>query len=296
MRVLSVLTGSAERLRGQVGATIRRTLAWMRAHGFTRVQWWAKWRILRGYQVSLRDLDAWRYLLLDPELTNFTYPLANEDELIDWVASVLSAERSQIAAYVAEAHEDEDLAAEIKRQVPARRKGRHPSAWFGRRLGWYAITRALKPSLVVETGIDAGHGSLLLLRALEHNANEGYDGELVSFDINPQAGWLVPERMRNRWHAIYASTFDALEPAVAGREVGMLVHDSEHTYECERFEFRAALAHRASKLALLSDNAHVTTALRDVCAAHGADYHYFQERPEHHFYRGAGIGFGLITG
>ena len=33
---------------------------------------------------------------------------------------------------------------------------------YGRRLGWYALVRALKPRTVVETGADKGLGSCVL--------------------------------------------------------------------------------------------------------------------------------------
>jgi hypothetical protein len=76
----------------------------------------------------------------------------------------------------------------------------------------------------------------------------------------------------------------------------MIVHDSEHTYECERFELTTALAHAAPTIALVSDNAHATTALRDVAAGLGVDYRFFRERPRGHFYPGAGIGLAIVQG
>jgi hypothetical protein len=75
--------------------------------------------------------------------------------------------------------------------------------------------------------------------------------------------------------------------------VGMIIHDSEHTYEREQFELSFAIEHAAPSLVLISDNAHATTALSDLCQQLGIEYHYFAERPVHHFYPGAAIGLGV---
>jgi Methyltransferase domain len=174
-----------------------------------------------------------------------------------------------------------------------RRWDRKHKPHFGRRVGWYVVARTQKPRVVVETGIHDGLGSLLLLRALDRNAEEGHDGRLISFDVNPRAGWLVSGRLRGRWQAVYEATVDALEHVVEGLEVGMIVHDSEHTYECERFELTTALSHASSTIALVSDNAHATTALRDIARDLRIDYHFFRERPRGHFYPGAGIGLAI---
>jgi len=47
-----------------------------------------KAEILSFYDADLRKkpLVALRYLVSDPELTNFTYPIANQDELAQFVA------------------------------------------------------------------------------------------------------------------------------------------------------------------------------------------------------------------
>jgi hypothetical protein len=148
--------------------------------------------------------------------------------------------------------------------------------------------------VIIETGIHDGLGSALLLRALERNAGEGRPGRLVSVDVDPAAGWLVDERLRACWEPIYESSFTALPKSLDGQQVGMIIHDSDHTYECENFEFRQAVEHAADELALISDNSHATSALRDVCASLGIEYRYFAERPQDHFYPGAGIGFGLL--
>ena len=62
---------------------------------------------------------------------------------------------------------------------------------FGRRLGWYAFARTMKPKIIVETGVDKGIGSVLLCSALLKNKEEGFEGRFFGTDINPEAGYLL---------------------------------------------------------------------------------------------------------
>jgi hypothetical protein len=258
-----------------------------------RFRWLRKRKILAHYGASLRDdrRAYLGYLLWDPELDNFTYDLANEDELAAVVAGTLGRPVDEIAAYIAEAHADPRLTSGLNRRLLAHKR----TPRFARRLGWYATVRALKPALVGETGIHAGLGSAVLLAALERNAAEGHEGELISIDTNPGAGWLVPDSLRGRWRRVIGSSFDELPGALADREVGVFIHDSDHSYECEHFELTTALEHASPSLALITDNAHVTTALQDVAEQAGADCRVFRERPAEHFYPGAALGIALLA-
>lgn len=244
-----------------------------------------KLRLLKHYGGSLADPVGRRYVLLDPELDNFTYDLDNEQELAHVVATALACPEEEVAGYLAEAHADAVL-----RHLPRRPLSQKTTPQYARRLGWYAIARALKPDVVVETGVHSGLGSALLLRALDRNRS----GLLLSFDVDPQAGWLVPEDLRGRWRMIVGKTTDTLQGAIAGRAVGMVVHDSDHSYECEHFELTTALAHAAPEIAVVSDNSHVTTALPDVLSEFGVEPHFFREQPRAHFYPGATLGVGVV--
>ena len=53
---------------------------------------------------------------------------------------------------------------------------------FGRRLGWYAFIRVIKPKVVIETGVDKGLGSILLCSALLRNKEEGFEGKYYGTD------------------------------------------------------------------------------------------------------------------
>jgi hypothetical protein len=278
-----------DRLRSLLPRDARRRLARL-----SRLRWLRKVRIARSYGASLRrdPLTVLAFVALDPEVDTFTYDLANEHELVNVTARALGVAPKRVAALFDEARDDPLLGAGLARRVRWRFDFKR-RVRFGRRYAWYAIARVLRPEAIVETGIKDGLGSVLLLRALQRNAAEGAPGRLISFDLYPDKGWLVPEELRDRWQPIFASTHDALGPALDGVRVGMLVHDSDPA--SADFEYRTALDHAAPRLALVAGTAHHSDALRAVCEEHGVPYHYFHDRPKRHVSPGSSTAVGIFT-
>jgi len=124
----------------------------------------------------------------------------------------------------------------------------------------YALLRKTRPEVMVETGVCNGFSSAFILAALERNGT----GRLYSVDFpevagesNPdafwegkigavippgeQSGWIIPDRLRTRWHLSLGRSQDVLPPLLAELSaIDCFMHDSEHSYECMRFEFDAA--------------------------------------------------------
>ena len=229
-------------------------------------------RILRTYHVSLRRQPRLflLFMLRGRETTNFTYDLANTDELVEFVAAALERPVSEIAGYVREVEEDTALRSALSARL-ARRKDRNPQPLFGRRVGWYCLVRALRPRLVVETGTADGLGTALLARALRNNALSGSPGELLSFDIDPKSGWLLDMSELEEFVLSSEMPRPQSRSELGGRAVDLFIHDSDHTYDNERAELELAIRHGSDELVLVSDNAHATTALREICYDHGID-------------------------
>jgi hypothetical protein len=278
-----------DRLRSLLPRDARRRLARL-----SRLRWLRKARIARSYGASLRrdTLTVLGFVALDPEVDTFTYDLANEHELVNVTARALGVAPKRVAALFDEARDDPLLGAGLARRVRWRFDFKR-RVRFGRRYAWYAIARVLRPEVIVETGIKDGLGSVLLLRALQRNAAEGASGRLISFDLYPDKGWLVPDELRDRWQPIFASTQDALAPALGDLRVGMLVHDSDPA--SADFEYRTALDHAAPRLALVAGTAHHSDALRALCEEHGVAYHYFHDRPKRHVSPGSSTAVGIFT-
>ncbi len=272
--------------------------AWQdRLRRLSRLRWLEKARIVRSYEVSLRadPLLVARYVLWDPDVGDFSYELDNEGELVEFLARSLDLDSTTIAGYLAEIRAEpvltRELAARVRWRVDMKRR-----VGLAHRVGWYAVARAVKPRLVVETGIKHGLGALVMLVALERNAREGSEGRLISFDPDPFSGWVVPDRLRHAWEPILASTFDALEPTLAGREVDLFICDTPPDYEIESFEMRTALRHAAPGIVMIAANGDRTTVLPELAAELEGKYSYFAERPRRHIYPGAGIGLALDLG
>jgi hypothetical protein len=64
-----------------------------------RLRWLGKLRALRASGARLRDRPSayLRYVLLDPELDNYTFEVSNEEELAAFVADVLRIDRAEAA-------------------------------------------------------------------------------------------------------------------------------------------------------------------------------------------------------
>lgn len=259
--------------------TLRRT-------GVTRLMWSRKAGVLRSY--GLRPADHLRYLLADPELNNFTYDIANRDALRRWLDRNVGG---GAGGFVDELDRDVVLRDELARRLRWRPDAKFQH--FGRRLGWYAVVRTRKPSLVVETGTHNGLGAVSVLAALARNAAEGEDGRLISIDPRRDSGWLVPRRLEDRWEVVESTSFEALPGRLRGRRPEMFIHDSDHSPECETWELE--LAAELGATTLLSDNSHASSVLESIAAERNARYALFRERPLH-WYPGGGIGLALAEG
>lgn len=141
----------------------------------------------------------------------------------------------------------------------------------------YAVVRAFKPGVIVETGVASGLSSAHILRALEANGA----GTLYSIDLpNVQegsvlpagrgSGWIVPHSLRGRWKLQIGDTRKLLPELLATLDrVDLFLHDSDHSYEAMSFEFEQAFPKLESGGLLMSDDTHLHAAWDDFCAKHG---------------------------
>ena len=151
----------------------------------------------------------------------------------------------------------------------------------------YALVRALRPVVVVETGTANGVSTSFALEALERNGA----GRLISIDLpfvedggqsvvavvpgteigfwegtplppGREPGWMVPERLRGRWELRIGPAQELLPAAVA--ELGAIdvfFHDSLHTRDHMLFEYRTAWPAIRPGGVLLSDDVFQNDAL-----------------------------------
>lgn len=132
----------------------------------------------------------------------------------------------------------------------------------------YAACRALRPQVVVETGVAYGITSAYILRALAVNN----DGTLLSIDLPPLAqkaeafvGYFVAPELRHRWDLRVGSARKLLPGVLkANSPIGLFVHDSLHTYRHMKWEFESAFAALRPGGVLVSDDIEGNTAFEEA--------------------------------
>ncbi|MCB9332287.1 MAG: class I SAM-dependent methyltransferase [Lewinellaceae bacterium] len=229
------------------------------------------------------------------ETSNFTYKLtqSNLAYLSFTVSAVLNENYQTVRAYIDEAQNDTALREHILETTrnSSQRKFADEKILFGRRLGWYAFVRALKPKLVIETGVDKGLGSVLLCAALLKNAEEGFPGKYLGTDINPEAGYLLAGRYAEVGKILYGDSIESLSKIE--EPIDLFINDSDHSISYEYREYEVIHKLLTARSIILSDNAHVSGSLADFSLKTGRHFLYFQEEPENHWYPGAGIGISF---
>ncbi|HEU4425689.1 MAG TPA: class I SAM-dependent methyltransferase [Pilimelia sp.] len=123
----------------------------------------------------------------------------------------------------------------------------------------WCLTRHLRPSTAVETGVARGLTTRIILEAMERNRH----GRLWSVDLPPQLrphlnheiAAAVPYARRGRWTMIEGSSRHRLGPLLSRlRTVELFVHDSRHTTRNLRFELTQAWRHlRVGGVAVADD-------------------------------------------
>ena len=149
----------------------------------------------------------------------------------------------------------------------------------------YAVLRTLRPQVVVETGVANGFStafSLLALRAngeghlhsidlprevgREYEPGTFYEGEgRAGIPPGFESGWLIPPELKDRWTLVSGRSQEELPPLLERLgTIDLFVHDSEHSYECMDFEFRAAWPALREGGALVADDWNWNSAFAEL--------------------------------
>jgi hypothetical protein len=130
---------------------------------------------MQYFRESLERVSVWARS--HTEESNFLYAMTPASRL--YLSHVLSiifrVEPATVRSLFAEIESDQDF----RSHVETRLRELIPGVGvidIGRRLGWYAAARLLKPKVIVETGVDYGLGSCVMCAALLRNASEGHPG------------------------------------------------------------------------------------------------------------------------
>src|ERR1051325_2457352 len=133
---------------------------------YLKSSWVGRWAIVpyrAAVALNYTLKPTWKalaWVFTSREHTNQTYDLEdlNIRHLCAMISVVTRTDFHQIESFIQELSNDarlKDHIVNMTRSSPFRFVA-DPCARFGRRMGWYALIRATKPTLVVETGVDKG--------------------------------------------------------------------------------------------------------------------------------------------
>jgi len=213
----------------------------------------------------------------------------------DFVARFLGGDRRALARYEAELRASalmEHLFEKGREQheAVASRGGGYSLGAIGYREGayLYAVVRKLRPRIAVETGVANGFSTAFLLQAFHANGEGGlysidlprevgrdyapgafYEGEgRAGIPPDAEPGWLVPQELKARWTLILGRSQEELPPLLERLgTIDFFMHDSEHSYECMRFEFERAWPALRPGGVLVSDDVNSNDAFFEFAAA-----------------------------
>jgi len=239
-----------------------------------------------------------KWAFTSKEHYNFTYDLTelNRAYLASYVSVLSGHELSEIEGYMRELDRDEELRALLRRQMLSS-PDRHNSdvePRYGRRLGWYALIRATKPRVIMETGVDRGLGTAVMAAALRRNDQEGYGGLVYATDIVPACGHLLAEPYKAYARILLGDSVELLKQF--RESVDVFLHDSDHRPEYEWAEFLAIEPRLHPGSIVMSDNSQQTSKLREFAGRLGKSFLYFQDQPKDHWWPGDGIGVAFVPG
>lgn len=198
-----------------------------------------------------------------------------------------------MATYVEEIEDDEEFllpfraalasaTSYIPRAVDFMMTGQSGSVLFNE-VALYALVRALRPSVVVETGGTPGKSSAFILRAMMRNGA----GHLFTIDLPPPvsatpripreqyhesrpagagSNWVVQEPLRTRQTLRIGPSQEILPSVLASLEtVDLFLHDSDHSYANMMWEFETAWPKLGPRGVLVSDDVRANRAFADFC-------------------------------
>ena len=163
----------------------------------------------------------------------------------------------------------------------------------------YAVTRAMRPDVFVESGILHGLTSIFILDALEKNGH----GQLISADLpsypetgpsnrdgcvavlprGKEPGWVVPETKAGSWRKLNGASASVL-PSVLNEceQIDIFLHDSEHTTKTMCEELQLGWKHLRKGGIIICDNSDMSSAFHDLVGHHQCRFLQFSTCDRHY--------------
>jgi len=131
----------------------------------------------------------------------------------------------------------------------------------------YSLIKANNSKLVIETGVANGITTNAIMKALEES---GAGGELHSFDVLPETNKAYIAKGNWNFHLVNGkSAHNQIKSVVSLLpEVDVWVHDSNHGYRWQKFEYLLALSVLSKNGILISDDIDASSAWGELAKTH----------------------------
>ena len=273
-------------------------MKWILSHSFLGEYLRRRHRYIRSKSYFIENESLARaWSKKRTEFSNFYYDLTNKNrlELASLIATLFNISPQDVLKFFDEVDSDSVLRSKLSNFKLGNPELRDSSMFIGRRLGWYAITRIMKPAVVVETGVHHGVGALVLSRALQLNRSEGHHGHYYGTDIDLKAGILIKDFINESCSVLYGDSIESIR-RFSDQSIDLFINDSDHSSEYEYQEFLEVESKLSKRAILLGDNSHTSDSLLRFSMERNRRFIFFAEKPLNHWYPGAGIGISLPLG
>jgi predicted O-methyltransferase YrrM len=185
--------------------------------------------------------------------------LATEERFL---ASISDSNVASIRGYLEEPFQDEKFYEHLRLSEHIFGESKITSADFYAKkvVLQYALVRALKPAVVLETGVASGVSTAYFLLALKKNGCGALDsielGDTAFLPPGRSPGWVVPDWLRAPWKMHIGDSRELLAPlAQKLAPLDIFIHDSLHTYDHMTLEFEQAFPYLKPGGILIADDA-----------------------------------------
>ena len=244
---------------------------------------------------NIKYFQIFKWLFKSREDTNYTYDLTDQNlnELYKLLENIFEVDYNEIKSYSEELLNNTEIKKYLKNKIQSSQFKNFADSEikFCRRIGWYIVTRIIKPKLIIETGVDKGMGSVILSEAIIKNKQDGYEGEYYGTDINPKAGYLFDDIYSKNGKIIYGDSVESLKKI--DKQIDLFINDSDHSAVYEAKEYKTIINKLSKNSVILGDNSHSTDELLRFSIQQNRNFVLFRERPLNHWYPGAGIGISF---
>ena len=131
----------------------------------------------------------------------------------------------------------------------------------------YALTRAQRPAVVVESGGFVGLSTAFILKALADEELASARLYSIESSDNCEQGVLVPDELRAQFVPLHGKVEDLVRGDQLPSKIDMFLHDSSHRYRHMRWEFRQFWQRLGEGGLLVSHDVHMTAAFAEFVAA-----------------------------